>query len=205
MVQSAARLIRFLGADKNDGIFEGRRHTINETLCTACRFPADHANRLKLDDFFGNAQEVRHGPKGLSTEIGVQPSDNHADIKFINQTLNDIDNPLVEKMPFVYRNNCGLSIRQLEDFTRSLHHDGVNCLTCVACDTLNPITIINLVFEDLYFLPRDDRPPHTSNKLLGFPTEHAAADNFNASRMMPHSLDSFEEGCTGCKLCIIET
>ena len=87
------------------GIVIGGRHAIDQTLRPAGLFPADHADRVQLDHFFGDAQKLRHGrQRARRGKIGVQPRHNHAQSSApTNQALHHINDAGVSK-------NCASSM-----------------------------------------------------------------------------------------------
>src|SRR5690348_18393559 len=104
MAGPASRFVCLRASDHDRRRVVARWSARNESLISARRIAALHADRVQLVYDLGNRQELWHGAKRLTAKVGVRAGDDDANAA-IGKRCRERNNRGIEKLCFVDRDD----------------------------------------------------------------------------------------------------
>jgi hypothetical protein len=106
---AAASFVKLCRTNHNYRIVITRWLTIDQSLRSGGRLSTHHTYGVQLVNPFCLGHKYRNRSEGLTTEIGIQPGNDHPQ-PTISQVLRYINDPIIKKLRFVDGHDCGLII-----------------------------------------------------------------------------------------------
>jgi hypothetical protein len=119
--------------------------------------------------------------------------------------LRDLDDGFVKELSFVDPDHASVVVEILKDISGPFDRTRGDSVGVVALDVIRAVAVVDLGLKDLHLLACDLRPLESADELLGFPAEHAPANNLNDSarrvwilHLSQHVSEAWRNGKAPC-------
>src|SRR5262245_60171569 len=168
-------------------VVAGRLAT-DQTLIAARGIPADHTDRVELVDYFGNSEQLWHWAKRLAAEITIGTGENDTRAA-VRQCRRQVHDRWIEKLRLVDRHDLRLRRHEPGDLLGRVHRDRLHTPAVMARDVVDPrVALVEVRFENLNGLLRDDRATNTADELFALSAEHHPANDFDPPRVAAREI-----------------